>query len=210
MTLPNPLTGRKSKWKWSEARGQYIYKATGRAVPIKQVRNAFESVIRTSAARMEALTAQLAAGKITLAAWQLAQANHIKLVHMTTTAAARGGWSRMSPADWRYANSLMKDQLKFLKGFAKDIRSGKQKLDGSALRRARMYAEAARSSFEQMRRRNEMLNNGKTEERGKLGSADHCSSCLERAAMGWQPIGTLPPIGQSLCLTKCHCTFEFR
>lgn len=210
MSLPNPLTGKKSKWKWSESRGLYVYKSSGQAVKFSAVRKAFEKTILTSMARMEALTLRLAAGKLSIAAWQLAMAAQIKLLHMATSAAARGGWSRMSPADWRYSNQLMKAQLKFLKDFAREVRTGKQPLDGRLLSRARMYAEAARSTFEQMRRRNEMLNNGKVEERRVLGTADHCADCIEQRDLGWQPIGTLKPLGQTICLTKCHCNFEFR
>ncbi len=39
---------------------------------------------------------------------------------------------------------------------------------------------------------------------------DMCSICREAVAMGWQPIGTLPAIGDSECLSSCHCYFKWR
>ena len=73
-----------------------------------------------------------------------------------------------------------------------------------------MYGQAPRGTFEEMRRRYERTSNGMTLERRILGAADHCDDCLEAAALGWQPIGTLPAIGDSRCMTNCHCEFDYR
>lgn len=35
-------------------------------------------------------------------------------------------------------------------------------------------------------------------------------NCVDYALSGWQPIGTLPPIGDSQCGQNCECRFEFR
>lgn len=51
---------------------------------------------------------------------------------------------------------------------------------------------------------------GKKEERRVLGPAEHCPDCLESARRGWQPIGTLPAIGDSRCFVFCQCHFEYR
>jgi hypothetical protein len=125
------------------------------------------------------------------------------------TAAARGGWAQMSQSDWGYTGALIKRQYQYLDRFALDIQTGKQRLDGRLLQRARMYGKAARSSYEQMRRR-EMVKLGKTEERRLLGPAEHCPGCLIEADKEWRPIGTLAPIGSQECRTECKCYFVFR
>ena len=52
---------------------------------------------------------------------------------------------------------------------------------------------------------------GMTEERNFLEpDADHCQECWDEAAKGWSPLGTLIPIGERTCLTKCQCKFEYR
>lgn len=38
---------------------------------------------------------------------------------------------------------------------------------------------------------------------------EHCSDCPPLAAKGWQPIGTLPRIGDTECGPLCLCHFEF-
>ena len=38
---------------------------------------------------------------------------------------------------------------------------------------------------------------------------EHCTDCPPLAAMGWQPIGTLPPIGDSECGHLCLCHFVY-
>jgi hypothetical protein len=39
---------------------------------------------------------------------------------------------------------------------------------------------------------------------------DLCDVCREQVALGWQPVGTLRPIGDSDCKTACHCYFQYR
>jgi len=79
----------------------------------------------------------------------------------------------------------------------------------NAAARAGMYAEAGRGTYEEARAE-AMKASGKTEERRLLGIADHCSDCVAEANKGWQPIGTLRAIGDSLCKSNCHCRKEFR
>lgn len=38
---------------------------------------------------------------------------------------------------------------------------------------------------------------------------DHCPECPNDAALGWQPIGTLRPIGDRECGVLCLCHFEY-
>jgi hypothetical protein len=43
-----------------------------------------------------------------------------------------------------------------------------------------------------------------------LGQHDACETCLGESARGWQPIGTLLPIGDSECLgIRCDCFYEY-
>ena len=48
-------------------------------------------------------------------------------------------------------------------------------------------------------------------ERRVLGTpkTEHCEDCPPLAAMGWQPIGTLPRIGDSACGGRCLCHFRY-
>lgn len=42
-----------------------------------------------------------------------------------------------------------------------------------------------------------------------IPKTEHCEDCPPLAAMGWQPIGTLPSIGDTECNGLCLCHFRF-
>lgn len=199
-----------SDYAWNETAGRYINLSTGRFVPFNAVRDQLESVIDQSAIRMNGITQQLIDQQVSLAEWQSVMMEQIKLSHTAAAAASRGGWAQMSQSDWGAAGRMIRDQYDYLRNFAEEIASGKQALDGRALVRADLYGDAARGTFEQMRRRYEQQQNGMQEEIRILGEADHCPGCLEQASLGWQTIGTLDPIGAEECITRCHCTFRYR
>jgi hypothetical protein len=87
--------------------------------------------------------------------------------------------------------------------------AGKIILDGRFIQRLTMYAKSAFGNFwsnatlVQQRR-------GRRWERRLLGVAEHCPDCIDFAARGWQPVGTLPPptVG-SRCMSNCKCTMIY-
>jgi len=78
-----------------------------------------------------------------------------------------------------------------------------------------LYNQSGYSALEDFKQR-DMRIAGWTEERRRLGIADHCSGegatpgCIELAGASWRPIGTLPKIGEALCKTNCKCSFQYR
>lgn len=211
MTFPSIQTSvLTSTFGWNEVAGRYVDLSTGRFVPFLDVRDALDQVIGASGVRMNTLTDSLIAEQISLAEWQLGMMEEIKISHTAAAASARGGWAQMSQADWGATGRLVRNQYDFLRNFAAEIASGKQRLDGTARVRTDLYAQAARGTFEETRRRYERLMNGMEEEMRVLGEADHCKGCLAQAKLKWQPIGTLDPIGAEECVTNCHCTFHYR
>lgn len=193
---------------WNEQASRYYNIETGRFVSSSEVRDALEFNITASQAEMHALTEQLMSETISLEQWQIGMMQEIKIAHTSAAASARGGWAQMTQSDWGAVGQQIRDQYDYLRNFANEIASGKQLLNGSALVRADLYGQAARGTFEEMRRRLQKLN-GMTEEMRKLGKADHCEDCL-KAAGRWAPIGTLPKIGESQCIVNCHCMFHYR
>lgn len=213
MTLPSIQTNIiTSQYGWNEAAGRYMDLSTGRFVPFMEVRDALESVMDASGVRMNTLTQSLVNEQISLAEWQVGMMEQIKISHTAAAASARGGWAQMSQSDWGATGRLIRAQYDFLRNFANEVASGKQLLNGTALFRANLYAQAPRGTFEEMRRRYERLMNGMEEEARRLGEADHCNGCIEQAELGFQPIGSgvLAPIGSQECVTNCHCRFIFR
>ena len=209
----NPLT---RSYGWNERAGRYIDLSSGRFVARRVVTDELENVIRRSASNIDAVSARLAGQEVGLVEWRQAMADEIKRLHTAAGAAARGGWAQMSQADWGAVGAEIKRQYRFLDNFASQIANGEVRLDGRFRMRARMYAEAARTPYQQIRRRT-ANNHGAILERRRLEpGAEHCSDtgvmagCVTLAGKGWQAIGSLPRIGDTPCRTHCRCNFEFR
>lgn len=180
-------------------------------MPPEFVREAVESVITGNGDAIAALTSQLQEGSISLAEWQTGMMSEIKSIHTAASSVAKGGWQQMSFSDWGYCGNKIKTQYSYLQGFADDIASGKMPLEGNRiLQRAQMYANAGTGTYEDARGRFIKASMNGIEEKRVLGVADHCPDCLDEASRGWQPIGTLRAIGDSVCLTNCKCHKEYR
>lgn len=188
-------------YSYVDERGRFLSRAA--------VRDTLDNALANNGKVVRDLTRQLQEGRITLAAWQTGMAREIKNVHLYSAAAARGGWAQMTAADYGRAGQRIEVQYRYLMGFAEQIASGEQPLNGRAIQRAVMYSEAGRNTFHRVERE-EMEVRGMTEERSILHANDSCEGCLEQDAAGWQAIGEAVPIGERDCLTRCRCTMDYR
>ena len=103
-----------------------------------------------------------------------------------------------------------REQTGFFQRFMEQTASGVQRVDGRFRQRAKQYIRAAKALFTETKRKVKQLT-GTTEERRVLGNAEHCPECIEYAARGWVPVGTLPVPGeQSSCRQNCRCRMEWR
>lgn len=196
------------RFTWDPETGRYTT-ADGKLVKESAIRSALDQVIDAQSATMRAHTQMLLDGTLGLAAWTMAMMSSIKTIHLVATATAVGGWRQMDP-EWNgWAGSHIKPQYRWLIKFSVEISSGAQKLDGTLLARAAMYAAAARVTHREAQRR---LSAQRIvgEERRRLGAADHCRTCIQQAKLSWQAFGTLKRIGDSECRSNCRCWFEFR
>ncbi len=202
---------------WLGAESDDIY-SSGTAYT--ETRDELDKVLLVARGEFARNAEDLLAGVITFAAWALITKAQIRIVHIVGAALAVGGFNVLrdavngKPAGANAPNSgasilqkigdAISREFKFFERFAKQAQTGK-----NTLARAGMYAEAGRGTFEDVRS-DVAKAQGKTEERRVLGVADHCSDCVVEAAKGWQPIGSLRAIGDSLCKTNCHCRKEYR
>ncbi len=77
--------------------------------------------------------------------------------------------------------------------------------------RAEQYGDAPWGAAQEVNRKRLIRMGDYIEERrihGKLKD-DMCEVCSKAVADGWQPIGTLPRIGDSPCQGNCHCYFQY-
>lgn len=205
MQKSNVLT---PEYVWNDKLRRYQDVETGRIVSNQQVRAALDAVILSAKQETRDLSKQLLDGKLTLAEWQEQMAFNLKMQALASAALAKGGWAQMTASDYGRVGAELKKQYAYLQKFALDIQNGKISFDGRILTRADLYAERARGTFEDVRR--EIARQaGFDRERRLLGVADHCRDCIVEANKGWQPLGTLRAIGDSICKSNCHCNFDF-
>lgn len=194
---------------WNERAGRYVDLSTGRFIARQVVQEALQATLDRVAANVAAVSQQLRAGEVTLAQWQLAMAEQVKLAHLTSAALAHGGWAQMTPADNGRVGQAVRAQYQYLQSFAAQVADGTQPLDGTFTRRAQMYANSGRQTFEATQRA-ELVQRGATEERNVRHALDSCPGCLAATDAGWVPVGTLSLPGARECRTNCRCSLELR
>lgn len=203
-----PDTTELSQYQYDPRSRRYRNRTTGRYLSASDVRSAVDTIIDSQALKMRDLAQRLADGELALSDWQVQSAALLKALHVALGLAANGGLANTSASDLGYLASQIKEQYKYLNKMALQIRKGEQPLDGTLVSRAALYAQAGREIYENMVGR-AARNAGMTRERSVLGPADHCGPCVDEAAKGWQPIGSLIPIGQRQCLANCRCSMEY-
>ncbi len=163
---------------------------------------------------MVSSTRKFISGTISLSEFQANSLNFIRRAYVLQASMSRGGWSLMTFADWGWVGSRIRSQYSFFRELISDVLEGRQLLNESLVTRLRLYIRGARATFIEMRRRLAQFV-GATMERRMLSIAEHCKSdrgmegCVELAARGWVPIGSLPPIGNTPCLMNCKCHYIF-
>lgn len=204
-----PDTSQVARYKYNPKSMRYTDRSTGRFVSAKDVRSAVDTVISAETLKIRDVAQQLVAGSINLAEWQIQTQALLKSLHVAMGLAANGGLKNTSNSDLGFIGSQIKEQYKYLRDFAKQIKNGKQKLDGSLVARAALYTESARGLYEAVVTRN-AGSSGLSMSRSVLGPADHCALCVSEAGRGWVKIGSNIPIGQRTCKSNCHCSLEFK
>ena len=194
---------------WNEKSQRYVNAVTKRFVARTQVRQALDIALDRSRNEVARLSRELVNGRLSLADWQVQVARELKSMHLASAALAKGGWAQMTQSDFGKVGATCKREYQYLATFAAQVKSGEQRLDGSLVARANLYAQAPRGTYHAIEERG-MQAQGKTEYRNILGPADHCEGCLAETAKGWVLIGELTPIGQRLCLSNCRCGITYR
>jgi len=159
---------------------------------------------------LSVLAEQLRSGAINVSQWEASMRDYLRQEYTTAMVLAKGGRENITQSDWGYMGSSLKKQYAYLSNFAKEISANPEKwMNGRLDARMNLYKESAYAALEDFRQREAKLN-GFDEERAIRHASESCPDCIAREAQGWQPIGTLPPIGDSQCIANCKCEWEFR
>lgn len=197
-------------FRWNENERRYT-NGRNQVIPPARVRQEVSTVIEKQAARIEKISQRFVDGKISADTWSDKMRELIKPPHTQAAMTAHGGNKalRSRPKELGWLGSQVKKEYGFLKRFVDGVKSGEVKRDGRLVARAKMYANKARATFENAQRRRE-ITAGMVEERNVYGDVKHCAGCIAESDKGWQPIGSLTPIGNRDCLANDKCSWEFR
>lgn len=203
----SPLT---PAFTWSDASQRYRNQATGKFVAREVVRRGLDVALDRSRNEVARLSRALVSGNMSIETWQLQTAKEIKSMHLASASLAKGGWAQMTPSDFGKVGRTLRDEYGYLAKFGAQIKDGTQRLDGSLISRANLYAQGPRSTYHAIEAR-EMLGQGKAECRNVLGGSEkNCEGCLAETAKGWVAVGEMVEIGSRDCLGNCRCSIEYR
>jgi hypothetical protein len=192
------------------ATGWFRDAATGKSIPPAVVRESLDAVTGQARIAMKDLAQRLIDGKIDLQMWEAMMLDAVKKTHVSAALLGVGGVDGLTPVSRQALSDSVQFHLSALHDFATEIESGEQPVNGTLANRAGFYGDAVTGTYEDFRRlKQEEI--GVQFERRVLGpvGTEHCPDCVAAAKLGWQPLGTLPRIGQSRCLMNCKCSFKF-
>lgn len=196
--------------------GRYRYTISGIVVPESRIRLGMLRFSNQVQIQMRELTRQLVAKEITRKQWYNRMLTAMKMEYKAAWLASIGGRSNYDRRQAALFGRAVAPQYRWLNNFLDDLNKKRQKLDGSAVMRAGMYARAGNSIYQ-----NNLLlvamNNGFNWAKRILGETDnHCHSkkgrqgCVELARKGWVRIADIVPIGDAACYSMCLCRYKFR
>lgn len=163
---------------------------------------------------MEGFAKKLQAGKLGVDEFELAMQREIRRVHLAASFVGQGGALNMTDQRMQLLDEAIQKQMQYLERFTNELKAKLKRNEPISMkdvRRAGMYADSAYTTAQQSLRSFVQEEFGdESQERRVLGASEHCDGCVDEAAKGWQPVGTLTPIGGKECGNRCHCEFQFR
>lgn len=133
--------------------------------------------------RTDDLARRLLRGEISVADWELAMRDEIRDLHVGATAIANGGdWQGVTFSQWGRSGAYIKQQYKFLHGFAQKIE---------------------RSAMDAMTGMGDFLSQAYLSWRSNLYAGGGKASYYRGKFLGYLP--QVPGDGQTQCLGNCKC-----
>lgn len=209
-------SGRRFGYVYDPETKRYTNVVTGRIVTEAQLRHYVFNVSNQASLRMKKSTQQLIAGVILLAAWYEEMRDLMSALYRTVFILSIGGFLFEDDTARNLFYLLVLPQFGRLDNFERQLETGRQKLDGSALNRAGLYGGYGNGLWQNIGLEG-AKKKGRTKARRVLGPAEiHCHDsndrpgCWELWKKGWMPISEMVPIGEATCYSNCQCHIRYR
>ncbi|NIV28992.1 MAG: hypothetical protein GWN58_05620, partial [Anaerolineae bacterium] len=128
-------------WKWNETAGRYYDADTGRFLSRARVLDYVDDSIAATESATDLLASYVADDMLSPGDWRLLMREEIKREYIRQYTLGRGGVAQMTQADWGSIGGMLKEQYKYLDGFAGQVADMSE---GAIRSRSRMYIRSAR------------------------------------------------------------------
>jgi hypothetical protein len=197
-----------AEWSYDRNSGRYRDEK-GRFLSQGAVEKLVDARIDRLDGTLKRLTRMLVDGNITFDQWQSSIREQIKAAHLQAAIIGHGGRSGMGSAEYGRVGQRLRSEYAYLQGFARDLLGAR--LSGAvAVARAGLYAQSVRGSFWRGTELRKQEQGFSLMRRILDPQAQHCQDCLDFAARGVVPIGSVPLPGQRCaCRARCRCRIEY-
>lgn len=197
-----------SSWSYDPRTNRYR-SANGRFLSQRAVEALVDGRIDKLGRELRRYTDMLAAGDITLEQWQQSVREAIKLVHVQAAIIGNGGKDSMGSAEWGRIGQRLRVEYAYLQGFARDLLDGRVSA-AMAARRIQLYAQSVRGTYWEGTSIRQEKQGYSLMRRILDPQAKHCQDCLDYAARGVVPLGSVPLPGQRCaCRANCRCSVKY-
>ena len=195
-------------WSYDRKTGRYRDER-GRFLSKDAVGKLVDGRIGKLETQLKGFTRMLTDGSITLEQWQGSVREAIKIAHIQAAIIGHGGRSSMGSAEYGRIGQRLRTEYSYLQGFVRDLLDGR--ISGAmAVARIGLYAQSVRGSYWEGSEAREKERGFSLMRRVLDSQAQHCQDCIDYAARGVVPIGTLPLPGQRCaCRSRCKCSVTY-
>lgn len=192
-------------WQWDDEIGRYV--DGDRPVTESEVMDVVESELDAGEAAIQAITDALIAGESDVNEWERQLAELIAAAAALFFLFGLGSADKLTDEHTDFVRDRLNTQYQYLRQFSELVAAGS--LSAAMIgARAELYIHDAES------------NHGYAQDfahdadefpfySNVLGSVRPCEQCPRETAKGIVPRGSLPAIGNRLCLSRCHCHFAY-
>lgn len=175
---------------------------------------AIDRHVARSRENLRNIASEMVAGRISPQQFRERMAAELRQLHLGASILGSGGILNVSEYHIQQLEGRLRQQMAFLDQFVRDTERRLARglpLNQRDIARSGLYSGAGRVTFFQSQRQfiANSTNDGAVERRVLNSALENCVDCQEYAAMSWQPIGSLPVIGDSRCGHNCGCVFEY-
>lgn len=180
----------------------------GRSVSVNQIRSYLNRIETRIGKKLNALTADLAAERITADQWAREFRRNVTSAHVLAAALSLG--SIAAAVRNAEVQARIDSELAYADNFAEEIAAGSAGTFAQIRARAKSYLLGTAITYGIVSLIVRKVLGVQTECRRVRRASESCPGCIEWARKGWMAIEKMKPLGSLQCRSRCRCYLEYR